>query len=208
LLDRVVGSANARTVELSAIHPASEKKPAKQHRLQANVVELKPEAVIQLLRDYRWPSTNPMQLQMEFLSKRGAEDPEIDDWLLLGPCITSPRAKRPLAGKKFDVVYRSRRDEYRFNTYNDPIHRRFAEHIACQKILGEANPALEELRHPRRGVLIYYPITEIKDGEVAVPPFTVGFTLLFPPNSISVPPKFSVWRADLSEDAVVTVDVD
>lgn len=208
LLEEVVGRAEARTVELSAKHPATEKSPAKQHELRANVVEIEPEAVVRLLRNYRWPSPkNPMQLQLEFLTKRGAEDPEIDDWLLLGPCITKPLGKRQLAGKNFDVVFRSRRGADRFNTYNDPIHRRFAEHIACQKTLSNANPALEELRRPRRGVLIYYPImNDDTKGAKAEPPFTVGFTLLFPPNGILAAPKFSVRRTDLSEEAVVTVD--
>jgi hypothetical protein len=146
-----------------------------------------------------------MRLQMEFLNKSGLEDPQIDDWLLLGPCIESPRAYRPLAAVNFDVVYRSRRDDekYRFNTYNDPIHRRFAEHIAGLMTLQDPNDELTALRRPRRGVLIYYPITE--DKKAAKPPFTVGFTLLFPLNDIIAPVRFSVRRADLSDAAVVTV---
>jgi hypothetical protein len=147
-----------------------------------------------------------MQLQIEFLGRTGVEDPQIVDWLLLGPCISKPRATRLLAGTIFDVVYRSRRDgeRFRFNTYNDPIHRRFGEHIARQTELSDANAALTELRRPRRGVLIYYPITETRDGRPK-PPFTAGFTLLFPPNGISAPPRSSVRRADLSDAPVVTV---
>ncbi len=217
LLDKVVGTAQARAVKLAATHlEGKEKNKPKPHELRANVVELSPAAVVELLGKYRWygsergapRGTNPMRLQMEFLSKRGLEDPQIDDWLLLGPCIEDPRNVRPLAGKNFHVVFRSRRDNerYRFNTYNDPIHRRFAEHIAGLTTLQETNDELTALRRPKRGVLIYYPIMgpEPKTGKPR-PPFTVGFTLLFPSNNIVAPVRFSVRRADLSDAAVVTV---
>lgn len=216
LLDKVVGTAKARAVALEATHLEGKDRKAKSHILRANVVELPPAAVVELLDKYRWYGSergaprgvNPMRLQMEFLTKRGSEDPRIDDWLLLGPCIETPTARRPLAGKEFDVVFRSRRDneKFRFNTYNDPIHRRFAEHIAGFATLQDANGELAALRRPRRGVLIYYPITETKPKTgKPKPPFTVGFTLLFPSNDIIAPVRFSVRRADLSEAAVVTV---
>ncbi|MBP0496012.1 Z1 domain-containing protein [Roseomonas indoligenes] len=217
LLDKIVGTAKARPVKLAATHlVGKDKDKPKFHELSANVVELSPAAVVELLEKYRWygtergapRGTNPMRLQMEFLRKRGAEDPQIDDWLLLGPRIEKASAVRPLAGVDFDVVFRSRRDneKYRFNTYNDPIHRRFAEHIACLTTLQNANAELTALRQPRRGVLIYYPIfeTKPKTGKPK-PPFTVGFTLLFPSNGIVAPVRFSVHRADLSDAAVVNV---
>ena len=215
LLDKVVGAAKARAVELAAVHLEGKESRSKPHKLRAHVVELSPEAVVELLSNYRWygsergapRGTNPMRLQMEFLGKRGSEDPQIDDWLLLGPCIEKPTAHRPLAGKDFDVVYRSRRDneKYRFNTYNDPIHRRFAEHIASLTTLQHPNQELAALRRPKRGVLIYYPITETKSPGRPKSPFTVGFTLLFPSNSVEAPARFSVRRADLSDAAVVTL---
>jgi hypothetical protein len=209
LLDKIVGGAKARFVQLAGTHP-----DGKYHKLDANVVELTPASVVQLLKGYRWygsergghRDSNPMQLQIEFLSKHGQEDPAIDDWILLGPFIAKPYALRSLAGKDFHVVYRSRRDgeKFRFNTYNDPIHRRFAEHIAGQAPLRDANNDLSLLRRPRRGVIIYYPITEVKKDK-APQPFTVGLTLLFPPNGISSPPQFSVRRPDLKDAPVVTV---
>jgi len=216
LLDKVVGAAKARTVELAATHLEGKDSKARPHKLNANVLELSPAAVVKLLAEYRWYGSergaprgvNPMRLQVEFLSKLGPEDPQIDDWLLLGPCIETPLNYRPLAGKDFHVVFRSRRDneKYRFNTYNDPIHRRFAEHIAGRATLQDANEELAALRRPRRGVLIYYPIAETKPKTgKPKPPFTVGFTLLFPTNDIVAPVRFSVRRPDLSEAAVVTV---
>jgi hypothetical protein len=203
-------------VKLVATHLEGKESKPRRHELRANVVELSPSAVLELLSKYRWYGSergaprdiNPMQLQVEFLSKRGSEDPQIDDWLLLGPCIEAPTARRPLAGNDFDVVFRSRRDneKFRFNTYNDPIHRRFGEHIVGLTTLQDANEELAALRRPRRGVLIYYPITETKPKTgKPKPPFTVGFTLLFPSNNIVAPVRFSVRRADLSEAAVVTV---
>jgi hypothetical protein len=216
LLEKIVGRAKARTVKLVATHLEGKESKPRRHELRANVVELSPSAVLELLSKYRWYGSergaprdiNPMQLQVEFLSKRGSEDPQIDDWLLLGPCIEAPTARRLLAGNDFDVVFRSRRDneKFRFNTYNDPIHRRFGEHIVGLTTLQDANEELAALRRPRRGVLIYYPITETKPKTgKPKPPFTVGFTLLFPSNNIVAPVRFSVRRADLSEAAVVTV---
>jgi hypothetical protein len=125
---------------------------------------------------------------------------------LLAPRISTPRAKHALAGADFDVVYRSRHVEqpYRFNTYNDPIHRQYARHISGQHLLPQAGSELENLRTPHRGVMLYYPITDAAGG-TAQPPFTVGFTLLFPPNRIRSQLSFSVIRADADADAVVSV---
>jgi hypothetical protein len=200
-LERMIGSAKASTVELIA----------KNGDLEADVVEISPKALIRFLENYRWYNSkerskvsNPMQLQIEFLKKSGAQDPGIDHWLLLGPHIKQPRAHRPLAGKNFHVVNRTRQSENRFNTYNDPIHRDFAKHISGQDLLAEPNDALEALRKPKRGVIIYYPITETpKVKGTAKGPFTVGFTLLFPRNTIRTPIKFTVKRTDLKDAAVV-----
>lgn len=169
--------------------------------------------LIRFLQAYHWynPKSreatqgNPLRLQLEFLEgKHGAH--EIADWLMVAPRISNPRAKLKLAGAEFDVVHRSRHadQQYRFNTYNDPIHRQYAQHISGQKLLPHAGKELEELRTPHRGVMLYYPITEQKTGS-APPPFTVGFTLLFPPNHIRSQLSFSVIKKGLAEDAVVTV---
>jgi hypothetical protein len=188
----------------------------RQVRLAANTAVLSPAEVLRFLKSYRWFDRNdrttsrlgnPMAPQIGFLEDTGDRDPAIDDWLLLAPCISDPRAKLAMEGVSFDVVYRSRHTEApnRFNTYNDPIHRQFAEHIAMQAQLQNANAALDEFRRDRRAVIIFYPITEALKGARVKPPYTSGFTLLFPRNNITSPITFGVVRPDRPKAAVVPV---
>jgi hypothetical protein len=184
--------------------------------LEAHSAFFTTERLIAFLKSYRWfdPRTrengNPLQLQIEFLEgKAGAHD--IEDWLLLSPRIKTPRGLNEINGIDFDAVYRSRREqqEHRFNTYNDPVHRAFAAHISGQTVLKRADDRLNALRAPHRGVMLYYPITESKGGpgaKPAKPPFTVGFTLLFPENDLRSPLGFTVRMPDKDEDAVITVE--
>jgi hypothetical protein len=184
-------------------------------RLAANTAVLAPDEMLRFLKSYRWFNRNdrtlrlgnPLAAQIGFLEDTGDRDPAIDDWLLLAPCITDPRAKLAIEGVDFDVVYRSRHDDApnRFNTYNDPIHRQFGEYIAKQTQLEEANSALEELRSDRRAVMIFYPITEVDRGR-SKPPYTLGFTLLFPVNNIKSPITFGVVRPDRPEAPVVPAE--
>jgi hypothetical protein len=98
--------------------------------------------------------------------------------------------------------------EHRFNTYNDPVHRAFAQHICQQIVLPQADNELNALSSTHRGVMIYYPITDVKAGKTSKPPkgpFTVGFTLLFPDNDIVSPLGFTVRMPNRPEEAVITV---
>ncbi|MDE3819752.1 Z1 domain-containing protein [Sinorhizobium meliloti] len=189
-------------------------------RLDALTVPFGTTEVVRFLQEYSWydPKNrdakfgNPLALQIEFL-KGDAGDHGIRDWVLLGPKISNPRGVHQLAGAAFDVVYRSRREEAgRFNTYNDPVHRAFAEHICAQATLERANDELNSLVNKHRGVMIYYPITEeekpknSKSAKPARPPFTVGFTLLFPNNNIQRTLSFSVRRKDQPNEAMIFVD--
>ncbi|GGF78142.1 hypothetical protein GCM10011402_33490 [Paracoccus acridae] len=173
--------------------------------------------LLDFLRSYNWfdprnreaNNGHPLRLQMEFLQGK-AGDHEIADWLLLSPQIKNPRALNPINGTDFDVVHRSRHElPHRFHTYNDPVHRLFAEHICGQSRLKRASEELNALRSPHRGVMIYYPITEeratSKNPKPAKPPFTVGFTLLFPKNDIKSPLGFTVRMPDKPEDAIISV---
>ncbi len=184
-----------------------------EHSMRALTLPLSSAEIIKLLERYRWfnPNTkesklgNPMALQIEFL-KGHAGDPQIADWLLLGPRIKPERRKGlfELAGADFDIVYRSRHveQEHRFNTYNDPIHRKFARHISGQESLAAANPELTTLTGRRRGVLMFYAVTDQEAfGPRDVP--TMAFTLLFPYNDIRTPLSFTVRRADAPPEAVV-----
>ncbi|MBY5917754.1 Z1 domain-containing protein [Rhizobium leguminosarum] len=188
--------------------------PRGRRKLEALTASFETKNLVRFLKEYKWydPKSrdsrlgNPMALQIEFLkAERG--DHGIRDWLLLGPKIDKPLGIHRLAGGDFDVVHRSRRDEGgRFNTYNDPVHRLFAQHICAQTTLSEANDELNALVSRHRGVMIYYPITEAEKPGNAKAPFTVGFTLLFPDNDIKRTLSFSVRRQDRPNEAVVTID--
>lgn len=185
--------------------------------LRAHTAVLTTKKLVEFIQTYHWfdPRSreasigNPLRLQLEFLQGK-AGDHEIQDWLLLSPQIQNPRGLNPINGTDFDVVYRSRHElPHRFNTYNDPVHRLFAEHICCQKTLKHADGELNALRSLHRGVMLYYPITDekaaAKSPKPAKPPFTVGFTLLFPENHIQSPLGFTVRMPDKPEDAVITI---
>jgi hypothetical protein len=178
------------------------------------VFETVPERMVAFLEAYRWynekaPETkfgNPLRLQLEFL-KGSAGDPGIDRWLILSPKIANPLGKFELAGADLDVVFRSRQSAGgpRFNTYNDPKHRVFANDLSGQKLLSEPNEALKGLRAPRTGTMLLYPITDNK-GSVSHDPVTIGFTLLFPKNKIRNTVGFTVYIKSQPEDAVVDAD--
>lgn len=187
--------------------------------LKANTTLFSTDGLLGFLKAYRWfdPKSreermgNPLRLQIEFLEGK-AGDHGIKDWLLLGPKVLAARGGHELNGANFDVVYRSRHEQmdYRFNTYNDPVHRAFARHISQQIILPQADPALNALTSPHRGVMIYYPVTDDekagKSTKLSKKAFTVGFTLLFPDNDIVSPLGFTVRMPSKPEEAVITID--
>jgi hypothetical protein len=186
--------------------------------LEANTALFSTARLLVFLKTYRWfdPKSreasigNPLRLQMEFL-QGNAGNHGIEDWLLLGPKVSSPQGSHELNGTKFDLVYRSRHEqqEHRFNTYNDPVHRAFAQHICQQLILPQADDELNLLTSAHRAVMIYYPITDVKivksSRSVKGPP-TVGFTLLFPNNDIISPLGFTVRMPDKPEEAIIPVN--
>ena len=169
-----------------------------------------PSAMLDFLRSYRWCNSSetkrpkPMELQIEFLQGEGDCSPEIDDWLLLAPQISNPVATTEINGSVFAVAERGY-TEGRFETYNDPRHRAFAEYIAKGQELVGASQSLKQLRRPRRAVMLYYPVTPKGRRSAVRPPYTTAFTLLFPPNSIVSPIKFGVRRPDLASSPVVGV---
>ncbi|MBI1406022.1 MAG: endonuclease [Caulobacter sp.] len=185
--------------------------------LNAVITPASPDKVIAFLEAYRWynPNTadarlgNPHRLPLEFL-KGKTGDPEIDQWLILSPKIKNPRGVFQLAGADLDVVFRSRHLEAtnRFNTYNDPVHRAFAEHITGKTVLSDADDALAALTTPRTAVMILYPITDAPKGTTAKPPFNIGFTLLFPKNGMRRTMGFKVRQAAMPPEAIVFVDND
>lgn len=180
-------------------------------RLAANVSILQPEDVIRLIDGYLWydrrerdRTPNPLHQQLEFLRQTGDRSPQIDEWVLIGPKFTDPRALLQMAGADFHVVFRTRSGA-RFTTYNDPVHRQFAEYITGKIDIPQPNASLADLKRPRRGTLLFYPVTDLKTGK-AKGPFTPGFTFLFPPNDIPTPITFGVVRPDRPSAAVVPAE--
>jgi hypothetical protein len=180
-------------------------------RFAARTVILKPQAMVEFLDAYRWSNSDiksklrPMELQLEFLQGAGKRDPRISDWIMIAPQIASPKDKLVIKEQEFGVVYRERTGN-RYSTYNDPRHRAFGADIAYEKDLPNANENLKALRQKGRGVMLYYPITpENRRGKKAKPPYSTGFTLLFPRNNIASPISFVVRRPDLSNRPTVTV---
>lgn len=183
--------------------------------LKATVFDTTPERMIAFLRAYRWfddkPTdprlVNPMQLQMEFL-EGSAGLPGIDRWLVVSPEIANAQGGITIEGAELNVVYRSRKPAggARFNTYNDKRHRAFAEHLAGIKPLAEPSETLKPLLGPKTGVMLLYPITETK-GAAKRDELTVGFTLLFPKNTIRNAVGFTVYIPG-EFDAVIDLDAE
>jgi hypothetical protein len=198
-------------------------------RVECFVAPISIEKMLKFLKGYKWLQKKPpvaFQLQLEYLQGKYG-DPSINDWLFLAPQVKNPEGSIKLLGSNLGVVYRSREggnDEKRLNTYNDPRHRFFAEFVTGVRLEVDANLAklsapvnptdlkprtlydpnkdLSDLAKPKRGVFIYYPITEV--GGKVVEPVTTGFTLLFPPNKLVAPITFSVRNPKDPEAPVVT----
>ena len=184
--------------------------------LNATVFEVAPERMVEFLKAYRWyddkPTDarlgNPLRLQLEYL-QGSAGAPAIDRWLVVSPEIANAQGTVVLEGVDLHVVYRSRKPEGgpRFNTYNDKRHRAFAEHLAGLKVLLDPSDTLAPLVAPRTAVMLLYPITE-KKGSGVREAITVGFTLLFPKNSIRNAVGFTVHVPAQPFDAVVDLDAE
>lgn len=175
--------------------------------LNGTVFEVTPDRMIDFLKAYRWyddkPTQarlgNPLRLQLEFL-EGSAGSPGIDRWLVISPEIANPQGSVSVEERELHVVYRTRKPAggARFNTYNDKRHRAFAEDLAGIKLLAEPSETLQALRRTRTGVMLLYPITEAK-GSGPQNPVTVGFTLLFPKNTIRNAVGFTVHMPELCE---------
>jgi hypothetical protein len=188
-LIKLIGDADIASAELAG---------TKDRRIafDANLATTSPAAMIEFLKGFRWFNKGsegkpPFRLQLEFLEKTGKYDPGIVDWLIIAPQSTAPRDQIKIKGVPFAVIYRTY-TENRFGTYNDPKHRTLAEYIAYEDDKVTApNDALLNLRKKGRGVMLYYPITDVEKGK-AKSPFSTGFTLLFPKNAIREPIRFTV----------------
>jgi hypothetical protein len=166
---------------------------------EALLAVLSPESIIGFLRAYRWLGhMRPVDHDVEFLIGQHG-DPEIADWLLLAPQVSSSRSWRP-QGLDFASPFRSRTGTDRFGAYSEPRHRLVARYIArLDADVPTANAAAKGLRRARRGVMLFYPV-----HESATSGFTMGFALQYPENSIPKTIVFSV--RDPNQPNAVTVN--
>lgn len=174
-------------------------------RVRANVTTATPEEVLAFLRGYVWfdkkdrkHAVSPMLEQIDFLEGKDEKSPQIDDWLLIAPKVKKAVGDWKVQGAEFDVIRRTRNGA-RFTTYNDPDHRRMAEHVVGISRWEDPSEDLKKLTQPRRAVALLYMIT---DGRTK-PPYTPGLTLLFPKNDIRSPLTFSVARTDMASAVIV-----
>jgi hypothetical protein len=126
--------------------------------------------------------------------------------MILVPEIANPPGTFRLKDQDVGVVYRSRQSAARLNTYNDPFHRAVGRAIAGPKLPPLTSvTGVDDLVRPRTGVMLLYPITEEK-GKGARKSVTVGFTLLFPGNSIRNVVTYDVRNDQEPAEALVDAD--
>jgi hypothetical protein len=208
----------AKTVGLKEVTLSGQNQVSRAVSLKAFVGVATFSEMLKFLKAYTWlhKHTPPtFQLQLDYLEGKYG-DPCVSDWLFFAPQIEKPEGYITLVGAKLGVVYRSREngeDENRLNTYNDPKHRLFAEYVTginarldqsdtTSRIRSDANKSLQALVAPKRGVIIYYPITE--EEKSVREPITTGFTLLYPPNGIVAPITFSARNLNDPDAPVIT----
>ena len=182
-------------------------------KVRGRAFETTPDKLRTFITNYRWydpkaPENrlgNPLRLQLEYL--RGDKgDPEIDRWLVLVPEIANPSGTFRLEDHELSVVFRSRQSKARLNTYNDPFHRAVGRAIAGPRLPPLTTvTGVDDLRMPRTGVMLLYPITEQK-GKGPRESVTVGFTLLFPDNGIRNVVSYDVRNDQEPADALIDSD--
>lgn len=203
-LRKLVAGATPSRVTLSG------KNNGKIDTLSATVFETTPERMISFIESYTWydPKAleqrfgNPLRLQLEFL-RGSAGLPGIDRWLVMSPEIATPNGTFALEGAELHVVFRGRETAARLKTYNDPGHRAFARDISGQLFMTDPSPELQALRAPGTGVMLLYPITEVRGVKVKPEEASIGFTLLFPKNGIRSAIGFTVRSSKFPLDAIV-----
>lgn len=161
-------------------------------------------SMLEFLRGYRWKSEHQGTLSrvIEFLEGFKG-DPEIDNWLVLAPQRKSPKLRWTAHGQEFDERHRERVETGgRYGVYSEPDHRAAAEYLAQITHLENVSPDLQQLSRSRQGVLLFYPVRSNPEREKNEP-FTMGFGLQLPPNSIPRRVRYTVRRADQADSVTV-----
>lgn len=162
---------------------------------------LSAESVVAFAEQYQWTpgQRNVIEREVAFLRGTGAEDPGIREWLFMAPQIESDKQYK-VAGTTLNVIRRGRTaTKGRYGVLSEPRHIRVAEYVAGVAFSGaRANPDLKRLRQLRRGVFLFYPVSDRDENFVSM-----GFVLQFPLNKLPTRIAFSVRRPDEPEAVVV-----
>ena len=163
-----------------------------QRDFSALIAFLQPKAVIAFLEEYRWSGDNPhlVARHVDFLrGKHG--DTEITEWLLLAPQRQGSAPREWAAhGVSFAVRHRARvtPEADRYGVYTEPAHKDVAEYLCGLADGVRPSRATASLRDPRRAILLFYPVLD-EDEEKEI---NIGFSLLFPTNTIPTSIRFTV----------------
>jgi hypothetical protein len=161
---------------------------------EALVAELSSQDVDTILTKFKWAGANkPIQRELEFARGSGQYDPGIDEWLLIAPQLSTPGADRMwrVGDDEFSIKYRARVGS-RVGVFTEPNHKAAGAVVISPSAVPGSSDALEALRGPRRGVLLFYPVTHHPQQRPANDIPTMGFALLFPTNTISSTIVFGV----------------
>lgn len=158
-----------------------------------------------VLGGYRWADRSPdLALELEFLDgKHGA--PQIDDWLVALPQLKNPSKRSWVLD---DVELSAHRRSYwqdtppLLNAYAGADDRAVAEVVTGKRTATQLSADLAELAAPRRAVMLVYPITHDNLATKHWTP-TIGFSLLFPSNSVPQLIGFTVKKKAQSDVPIV-----
>lgn len=169
-------------------------------KMTANWLRIGNDVLVEMLRKFRFLDPHELEPALEFLEGKMG-DPEVEEWLVLAPQVESRAGKwRKFSGLTFSIADRTRRELSRgYKAFSEPRHRAVAEYVTSKKLY-QGSGAVEDLKAPKRGVMLLYPCRDVDGGERFT---SMGFALLPPLNSIPKKLAFSVRDPRRPEEVVV-----
>jgi hypothetical protein len=156
--------------------------------------------VLDVLGRLEW--AHPRQFQPHLAYLRGLSEEQIEEWVVLAPQhVRTNQARRRILGREpLSIFYRNRPPDQGgvFGPISESRHRGTAEIIA-----GRKNPdiaAAEELRQPRRGALLIYPIVDVAldeqdaDGTIDPSEVVIAFIAVAPVAATGHDPRIVVFQ--------------
>ena len=166
------------------------------------------------LAQLRWSYTDHFEPDLAFLEEIHHS---VDDWIILMPQLKrGARRILPDLGAR-SVFYRKRSRDPLFQAVSDPKHRYAARRIACLPETGRySDEVADDLRSPRRGVLIVYPIVEKElepaDSDIEIPRSSciIGFRIVAPSSARRSGSPYVQFRVRIEDrpDEIIVPDPD